>query len=188
MKFIATTLLLFLCVSAASEEGAKNPYLTAKVGDWAKYRISGEGEKKIENRFMKKTVESVTEQEVSVKMEILTGEKVVSTRTEKFALDKPHSIRTQHKTGVVTLNATGAEKIKAAGKEFEATWTTETIVDFVGDWEMTQVIRIWASVDAPLDGMVKSEGETTQKSAKAPDTLKRPAQKFLIELVEFGRK
>jgi len=188
MKLISTGLLLLFCVmGAAGEEAAKNPFLTAKVGDWAKYRMSGNPEKK-EERFMIKTVETVTELEVVLKIEVESNGKIVISRPQKIPLDKPYFIRTQYETGLVTVNGSGNEKVKAAGKEFETTWTSETIVDFVGEWEMKQEIKIWAAADAPLDGMVKSEGEKTQKTAKFPGTLKQPAQKFQMELVEFGRK
>jgi len=168
-------------------EAVKNPYLTARVGDWAKYRMTGDGAKKVE-RVLIRTVETVTEQEIGVKTEIEEGGKVVSSRTETIRLDQPHSIRTPSKTGVVTVNGTGNEKLKAAGKEFETTWTSETILDYPAGWVIRQEIKIWAAADAPLDGLVKTEGETTQKNEKSADTIKRPAQKFLMELVEFGRK
>lgn len=174
-------------MGAWGEEAGKNPFLAAKVGDWAKYRMGGNPEKK-EERFMIRTVETVTELEVVLRIDVESNGKILNSRPLKIPLDKPYFIRTQYSTGLATVNATGAEKVKAAGKEYETTWTSETIVDFVGEWVMQQDVKIWASADAPLDGMVKCEGEISRKAAKAPATLKEPARKFTMELVEFGRK
>lgn len=187
LRLLAGVIFIACSCVAVAGDAAKNPYLTAKVGDWAKYRMSGDGAKKVD-RVLIKTVETVTEQEVGVKLEVEVDGKIVNSRVEKIRLDQPHSIRTPTKNADVTVNGTGHEKVKVAGKEFETTWTSETIVEFTGAWEMRQEIKIWASADAPLDGLVKTEGETTQKTEKLPGTMKRPVQKFQMELLEFGRK
>lgn len=179
-------IIVACAVSAGAGEAVKNPYLTAKVGDWAKYRMTGDGEKKVD-RGMIKTVEIVTEEKVVIKVEALSDGKIESTTTQTIWLNQPYSLRT-HSKGVLTPNGTGNEKVKAAGKEFETTWTSDTIIDSLGNWEMHLEVKNWLAADAPMDGLVKAESETMIKTEKLQGASKPPAQKCLIELVEFGRK
>jgi RNA polymerase sigma factor (sigma-70 family) len=132
-----------------------NPYRTAKVGDFAVYKWTtkfGFGGKEKEST-QKMTVTARDEKSVKLKMSSSTSAE--SERT--IDLTKPYDILSPFKKeGKFEKTGEGTEKIKVAGKEYNANWISgKHCLTTPSGKEFNLEIKVWFSKDAPLDGLLR---------------------------------
>jgi hypothetical protein len=160
-RFIAPCLaVLLVCISilaAGDPDKTKangNPYRNSKVGDFAVYKTGDKGL----TPTTKKTVAAKDEKSVKLKITVSAGFKSFESELT-IDLTKPYVIPIAHpfiKEGKFAKTGDGTEKIKVAGKQYNANWVTGKYTGkSVGGKEITSEIKVWFSKDAPLDGLLR---------------------------------
>jgi hypothetical protein len=147
-----------------------SPYRTAKVGDFAIYKAAGEFGGKGWESTRKETVTAKDKKSVKLKViNISTGKE----REKTIDLTQPYeypTLRFFKAGGTFKKTGEGTEKIKVAGKAYDANWIAGTITAKVKGKQFTGLeMKVWFSKDAPLDGFLR------MKMGKSSD-----------ELIEFG--
>lgn len=170
-----------LSVRAADEE---NPYKNVKVGDFATYKMKvNVGPIAIDGT----TTQSVTakdDKEAKVKVTASVNGMEAPAQEQTIDLTKPYD-PTKVGGGLpgggeakVEKGKDGTEKVKAAGKEYETTWTTYKVKAKANGMDIDADIKVWTSKDVPM-GMVKM----TMKA-----TVAKMDMEMTMELTEFGNK
>ncbi len=150
-----------LCLLAATLQAEEmklpNMMADAKVGDWVLLEVQG-------GIQMKQTVEAVTPEQLTLKIETIMNGQVISTMSQPIN-------RTQGEYAEMPATATDAPKPKISrgkatvkGQELDC-WIIEMTVQ-------GQTSKTYLSQDVPINGMVK-----TEMNGQASMTL-----------VDFGRK
>jgi hypothetical protein len=147
-----------------------HPYSTTKVGDFAIYKAAGEIEGKGWESTRKETVTAKDEKSVKLKViNLSTGKESEKTIDLTEPYEYP-TLRFFKAGGTFKKTGEGTEKIKVAGKEYDANWIAGTVTTKVMGKEATSAeMKVWFSKDAPLDGFLR------MKMAKSSE-----------ELIEFG--
>ena len=180
-RFIAPALvILLLCISVpAAGDGAKtkpngNPYRTAKVGDFAVYKTFTAKGKGFATTT-KKTVAAMDGTSVKLKITRTAGFKSIESELT-IDLTKPYDIPISHpfiKQGKFAKTGQGTEKIKVAGKEYNANWIAGKYTGKgLKGTALTSQIKVWFSKDAPLDGLLRMkvglvDGSVTTELSKS---------------------
>jgi hypothetical protein len=154
---------IFLASGLGAGDGKKddkekpNPYRTAKVGDFAIYKTFSMNEgMEIPLGAEKKTVTAKDEKSVTLKITRESKE-----RELKIDLTKPYEIPVSEllivvRQGKFAKAGEGTEKIKVAGKEYNANWIAGKFTGkFPTGEETTSEIKVWFSKDAALDGLLR---------------------------------
>jgi len=191
MKFIATTLLLFICVSAVAEDPAKHPYFTAKVGDWVKYRMVIEAEFS-PNTHITKTILSKGEKGVVLENRITINDLPPETHKEHIPFSGPYYVFTRKPIPGLTktLEKTGTETLTIGTQKYETTWTLESTPQYFDGIEIREMCQTWVSTDVHMGGLVRSVITFVAPGGTFPPEWekKKVGKKMTVELVEFGRK
>jgi hypothetical protein len=127
-----------------------NPYRTAKVGDFAIYKLVRKGKEST----VKKTVSAKDEKSVKLNVSDSNGPE----REVTIDLTKPLARIPVPDSKWATFKKTGEgkEKIKVAGKEYDANWISgKMTTEFPKGGEVALELKTWFSKDAPLDGVLR---------------------------------
>ncbi|MBA4189135.1 MAG: hypothetical protein C0467_14145 [Planctomycetaceae bacterium] len=170
-----------VAVRAADEE---NPYKNVKVGDFATYKMKvNVGPIAIDGTTTQNVI-AKTDKEAKVKVTASVNGMEAPAQEQTIDLTKPYD-PTKVGGGLpggaeakVEKGKEGKEKIKAAGKEFEATWTEYKVKAKANGMDIDADIKVWTAKDVPM-GMVKM----TMKA-----TVAKMDMEMTMELSEFGNK
>lgn len=163
-RLCAAALVVLLGAAASADEKNPefNPYKNAKVGDFATYKVATKvGPIAVEGSTTQ-TVVKKTEKEAEVRVNFTLAGMAQPAQTETIDLTKPFNpanvggaLPAGTKVDVKQLKE-GKDKLKAAGKEYNATWTTYEIKAMTKGFEIKGEAKVWMSSDVPL-GMLKLE-------------------------------
>ena len=156
-KFLTVMVLALSPLASTSQEKVDNPYLNAKVGDFAEYTDSSGG--KVMGT-LKITVTAKDDKELTLQdVGKILGQNFNQTR--KMDLTKPFD---NSSLGLAAgMGSTfekgkqGTETIKVGDKYFECTWTEGKTITNMGGFRLEYQTKVWNSKSAPLSGLVKSE-------------------------------
>ncbi|MDY3553959.1 hypothetical protein R5W24_003073 [Gemmata sp. JC717] len=172
-----------LAVRAADEE---NPYKSAKVGDFAEYKLTTKvGDLSIPGT-MRQVVTEKTDKELTLKIVSAVefgGQKKENEQTQKIDLTKPFdptkggAVPGGGKVDIEKLKD-GKEKVKIDGKEYDTSWTTYKAKMKVFGQDIESEMKVWTSKDMPL-GMLKM----TMTGKFAGQDMESA-----VELTKFGNK
>jgi len=144
------TAALVLCVfSQAARAEDENPLKSAKVGDWAEFKMKTMGQE----MPMKFTVKAKTDTEVTLEVEVM-GQKQEQKVDLTKAYDGMNSANLPPGTKIEKLGE-GAEKVKVGDKEVDAKWTEFKAVIVNQGQEIPSQMKIWISKDIPAVAMAK---------------------------------
>ncbi len=173
-----------VAVRAADDE---NPYKNAKKGDFATYTITTKAAGNTFEGVMTQAVTDRTDKEVTLKVTgtIKIGDKEMKLPDQEMKVDltKPYD---PTKSGNLPAGAEvkseklkdGKEKIKVAGKEYDAAWTTYKMTIKVMGLEIAGETKVWTAKDAPM-GLLKSATASEFGGMKT---------EIIMELKETGNK
>lgn len=197
---------LLICAAAGERAGGSdktkaigNPFGTTKVGDFAVYKRDYGNVILIQgHETWKKTATAKDQKSVKLKFERdgLVRHEVERTidliKSYDMVLESvwmvhpvlvmahPILIREDDK---FEKTGEGTEKIKVAGKEYNAHWITGKLTrQGPGPGEIIPNIKVWFSEDAPLDGLLRIKTDLRKKDSFTPN--KR--ESITVELSEFG--
>ena len=180
---------LAVCLASLAARAAdENPYKNVNVGDYATYKIDTKIAGVPVSGVMTRTVTAKSDKEATVKSATKLSfngvDKELTVPDEKIALDKPYDPSNLGEAGGVApgseskkLNE-GKEKIKVAGKEYEAAWTTYKLKARTMGQDIDADLKVWMSKDIPM-GVARMELKAV--IAKQELTL-------TMELTESGTK
>jgi|SRR5581483_7853858 len=173
-RWLAVTALAFLVLGTARAQTGENPFRTAKVGDWARYKMTTRA-KGLD--FDVEVMQKVTARDakfVTLSTTNKLKDKEFPGKEEKIDLSKPYNPAAakgaKEKAKVEKIDE-GAEKITVAGKSHACKRTKFKVT--TTDQKVSQV-TIWVSPALPLSGMAKLE-------------IKGSNAEILFELLESGR-
>ena len=162
-SFVAVLVLAVAPVAARAAE-EENPYKNAKVGDFATYTMTTTVMGITIDGTITQTVTKKDDKEATIK---ITGvvkfggnEMKFPEQEQKIDLTKPFD---PTKGGAnlpggadakIEKGKEGKEKIKVAGKEYDATWTEYKVKAKVMNQDIDANIKAWTAKDVPT-GMVK---------------------------------
>src|SRR5262245_10871558 len=129
LRRLLPALLVLLVPFAATAADDDNPYKSAKVGDYATYKLDMKIGDLALGGTVTSTVTAKTDKEATVKSTGKVNGMDIPAQEQKIDLTKPLD---PTKAGNLPGGADakveklkeGKEKIKVGGKEYEATWTT----------------------------------------------------------------
>jgi hypothetical protein len=151
LKSVLVVLLMLATTSFAAD--ADNPYKTAKVGDWAKYKQTMKGEGVEMEMEMKQTVTAKTDKEVTIEKEMSVAGQTTK-ETETIKLDEAYNPIKEMADGAKEVGK-GDEKLTIAGKTYDTKWVEyETTIQGEGDATVKMKIKIWNCATV-VGGMVK---------------------------------
>ncbi len=161
----------------------ENPFIRAKVGDWARHRIVDETIKIKDNpgTIMKQTVVSRNSTSVEVHTQATKGGEDSQTIKSTIDLTKPYdistmSLGTKNKVKVEKLG-TGKEVLTIEGKKYDCDWVSAKITMEYDNKNVILESKIWTNKEVPLNGMVRAEITSTT-----------PKIKTVIQIIEYGSK
>jgi hypothetical protein len=156
---------LAICLAPLSARAAdeENPYKGAKVGDFSAYKMTTKVAGLNIDGSILQTVSEASDKEVTLKVTgsiNFNGQKQdIPAQTQKIDLTKPFD---PTKAGNLPGGADakiekqkdGKEKLKVAGKEYDATWTTYKAKMKLMGQEVDADMKVWMAKGVPA-GMVK---------------------------------
>jgi hypothetical protein len=169
-----------VALSAADDD---NPYKNVKVGDFATYKMKvAVGPLSLDGTTTQ-TITAKTDKEAKVKVTASVNGMEAPAQEQTVDLTKPYD---PTKVGqlpagteaTVEKGKSGTEKIKAAGKEYDCTWTSYKVKAKANGMDIDADVKVWTAKDVPM-GMVKME--MTASIAKME-------MKMTMELSESGNK
>lgn len=180
----AVLLVTACCGPAVAADPEENPFRSAKVGDFATYKIVMKiGGQALVGTFTE-TVVSRTDTEVKVR-EVAKFDNGIQTPPleEKIDLTKPFD---PSKFGnqmpgsdvKVEKGKEGKEKIKILGKDYDATWTTYRLKGKASGLDIDNNMKLWTVKGGPAI-VLKLESSLTVAGVKTEVTM---------ELTETGNK
>jgi hypothetical protein len=176
--------LVLLVPFAATAADDDNPYKTAKVGDYATYKLDMKFGGLNINGSITSKVTAKTDKEATVKATGMINGMPIPEQEQKIDLTKPFDPTKAGGTlpGGGEAKAEklkeGKEKLKVAGKEYETTWTTYKVTAKAQGMDITADVKAWMSKDIPL-GMAKME---------MTSNVGGQAMSMTMELTETGNK
>jgi len=201
-RFSAPALvILLLCVPVLAggdsdkTKAIGNPFGTTKVGDFAVYKRDYGNVIIIEgHETWKKTVTAKDEKSVKLKVEgnpagygiNVEGNKVEwtidLTKPYDMVLEAVRMVHLVRKEDKFEKIGEGTEKIKVAGKEYNAHWITGKLTSKQpGVGEVIPNIKVWFSKDAPQDGLLR-----IKTGPKKEETGFIKEKTIVVELSESG--
>lgn len=163
-----------------------NPYKNAKVGEFATYRISIKAAGLAINGTVTQTVTARTDKEATVKVTSSINNMENPAQTQTIDLTKPYDptkIAGGLPAGIeanVEKGKSGQEKVKAQGKELEATWTNYKVKAKAMGMDINADVKVWMSKDVPL-GLIKME-----TNAEIGQGAQQQKIEVSLELTETG--
>lgn len=161
-----------------------NPYKDVKVGDFATYKLKVNVGPIAIDGTTTQNITAKTDKEAKVKVVASVNGMEAPAQEQTVDLTKPYD-PTKVGGGLpggaeakVEKGKEGKEKIKAAGKEFECTWTEYKVKAKANGMEIDADIKVWTSKEVPM-GTVKM----TMKAA-----VMKMDMEMTMELSEFGNK
>jgi hypothetical protein len=192
-QIVAALALCIAPVVAYSADDDFNPYKSAKVGDFANYKVTVKfGQLSIVGSASQ-SVTAKSEKEATIKVVGSVSGMEIPPQTQIIDLTKPFD---PTKTtgfpagleGTVEKLKDGKEKVKVGTKEYDTTWTTYKVKVKNGNTELEGTAKTWMSKEIPL-GVVKIElsAEEANKKGNGKDN---PATKIemTMEVTEHGNK
>jgi hypothetical protein len=184
-RLLAIALVAGLMSSAAVAADDDNPYKNAKVGDSATYNLT----MKVANQELKgtvtQTVTAKSDKEVTVKVTGKIADNDIPVQEQKIDLTKPFNPGQAGPGGLppgvdlkVEKGKEGKEKIKLAGKEYEANWTEYKVKGKAMGIDIDMDSKVWIAKEVPM-GVAKM----TMNSSIAGMTVE-----MTMELAEPGKK
>ncbi len=170
---------------AADEE---NPYKSAKVGDFAKYKMTTKVAGLSLDGTVVQTVTAKSDKEATIEVTgsiEFNGNKMdIPKQEQKIDLTKPYDpTKGGNLPGgadaKVEKGKEGKEKLKVGGKEYETTWTTYKMKAKQMGQEIDAEVKTWMAKDVPGGGMVKM----TMTAKIAGQEME-----MVMELIETGKK
>jgi hypothetical protein len=159
--------VLALCLAPVALRGADddNPYKNVKVGDYATYKMSVKVGPLALDGTTTQTITAKTEKEAKVKVTASVNGMEAPAQEQTVDLTKPYD---PTKVGSlpagteadVKKDKEGKEKIKAAGKEYDCTWTTYKVKAKANGMDIDADVKVWTAKEVPM-GMVKMEMKAT---------------------------
>ncbi len=196
-RLLAAILALVIVPAARSAPGPKSsgedetPYKSAKVGDYATYKMTTKVGGISIDGVMTQTVSAKSDKEMTIKSaaKLATGGVDVPTPEQESTIDltKPFD---PIKAGFLGQGGAGGavptveklkegkEKLKVAGKEYEATWTTYSLNMNAGGQQIEAEMKVWSSPKFSFY-MLKTEVSATIAGMK---------MEMMMELTEVGAK
>lgn len=164
-RLCAAALLAASAVLAARAQDPKpaddNPYRTAKVGDFATYKLkvkAGTVELDVQTT---QTVTARTDKEATVKVTATVNGMEAPAQEQKVDITKPFDPTRVDKgllppgtEAEVKKDKDGTEKIKVGGKDYDATWTTYKVKAKSPGGDIDADVKVWVAKDVPM-GLVK---------------------------------
>jgi len=183
VRLLAAVLAVAVAPVAARAADEENPYKNVKVGDFATYKMKVNVGPIAIDGTTTQSVTSKTDKEAKIKVTAAVGGMEAPAQEQTIDLTKPYDpTKVGNLQGgaeaKVEKGKEGKEKIKAAGKEFEATWTEYKVKAKANGMDIDADIKVWISKDVPM-GMVKM----TMKANVAKMDME-----MTMELSEFGNK
>jgi hypothetical protein len=183
IRLLAAALAVMIapCAVRADDE---NPYKNVKVGDFATYKMKVNVGPIAIDGTTTQSITAKTDKEAKVKVLASVNGMEAPAQEQTVDLTKPYD---PTKVGgglpggaeaTVEKGKEGKEKVKAAGKEYECTWTTYKVKAKANGMEIEADIKVWTSKDVPM-GMVKMEMNAN---------VAKMEMKMSMELSEFGNK
>jgi hypothetical protein len=151
-----------------------NPYKTAKVGDWAKYKQTMVSAGMNMETAMKQTVTAKTDKEVTIEIAMtVQGNEMKNSMTIK--LDEKYDPMSKMPAGTQSKEiASGAEKLTVAGKAIDTKWFEyETVSKAPDGTELKSKSKVWTSTVVGTV-VVKMENDMGGKG------------KMTMDLIDFG--
>jgi hypothetical protein len=176
--FVPVFVLVLACVSVpfAGEKdkdkdkpkATDNPFRTAKVGDFVSYKMTTKVAGNDLEGTMKTSVTEVNEKTVKLKSTIAIMGFSLPGPDSTVDLTKPYdpigavdAVDLGQKGGKFEKTGEGKEKLKVAGKEYEANWITGKSKGEAKGVKIDSEIKIWFSKAVPLNGMLKMEAKAS---------------------------
>jgi hypothetical protein len=164
-----------------------NPYKNAKVGDYASYKISVKFAGSAFTGTTLQTVSAKSDKEATIKvtgsMEVNGMKMDIPEQEQKIKLDEPYD--PSKISGLppgfkfnIEKGKEGKEKVKAANKEYDCTWTSYKLSANANGQDIKGDVKVWMSKDLPL-AVVKLESTLDAAKMKIEMTM---------ELTESGNK
>jgi hypothetical protein len=150
-----------------------NPYKTAKVGDSATYKFTVKtGAINLEGDSTQ-TVTAKTEKDLTLKVVMNLKGGLEQTQSQTIDLSRPYdpTKAVPNLPGsevMVQKTGSGAEKVKAGSRSYDANWTSYKITGKAMGAPVESQSKVWTSKDVPL-GVVKVE--MTVSSSKPPTEI-----------------
>jgi hypothetical protein len=179
MRFILCATLLVSLASIAYGADDENLFRTAKLGDWAEYKMTGGNV----SGTTKMTIVAKDDKEViydvTSKFTAFGQETVAPAQTIKVDLTKSYdpiiaANLKQNNTKIEKIGG-GSEKVKGGGKEIDTKWTKQRASTTVNNMTIVTDTKMWFSKDVPVSGLVKMESTTMGSTST-------------VELVNSGSK
>ncbi len=184
VRLLAAMLVVAVAPIAARAADEENPYKSVKVGDFATYKMKVNVGPIAIDGVTTQSVTSKTDKEAKIKVTAAVNGMEAPAQEQTIDLTKPYD-PTKVGGGLpggaeakVEKGKEGTEKIKAAGKEFECTWTTYKVKAKANNMDIDADIKVWNSKEVPM-GMVKM----TMKASIAKMDME-----MTMEVSEFGNK
>ena len=179
-KLIAAALLLAFVPAAARAADDENPYKSAKVGDYATYKLTVSVAGMDIAGTMTQTVTEKTDKEVTLKVAAKVNGMAVPEQTTKIDLTKPFDpTKLNQQVGGADMKVEkgkeGKEKIKVDGKEYETTWTSFKVTGKANGLEIDSDMKVWLSKDIPgvlarMESKMKVAGQTMDMKMELTET------------------
>jgi len=184
VRLLAAVLAVAVAPVAARAADEENPYKSVKVGDFATYKMKVNVGPIAIDGTTTQSVTAKTDKEAKIKVTAAVNGMEAPAQEQTIDLTKPYD-PTKVGGGLpggteakVEKGKEGKEKIKAGGKEFDATWTEYKVKAKANGMDIDADIKVWTSKEVPM-GMVKM----TMKA-----TVAKMDMEMTMELSEFGNK
>jgi hypothetical protein len=152
---------LLLALAPAARAADENPYKNAKVGDFAKYKMTTAFGPASIGGTVTQTVTAKTDTEATIEVVAEVNGMKQPAQTQKIDLTKPFD--PTKASGVppgtdmkVEKGKEGKEKVKVGRKEYDTTWTTYTIKGKAMGAEFDGTGKAWMAKEVTA-GLVKME-------------------------------
>jgi hypothetical protein len=179
-------------IVAYSADDDFNPYKSAKVGDFANYKVTVKfGQLNIVGAASQ-SVTAKSEKEATIKVNGSISGMDIPSQTQIIDLTKPFDpTKTtgfpQGLDGTVEKLKDGKEKVKVGTKEYDTTWTTYKVKVKMGNAELEGTAKTWMSKDIPL-GVVKIELSAEEANKKGTGKEAPTKIEMTMEVTESGNK
>lgn len=183
LHLLASAFVLVLAPVGTRAADDDNPYKNAKVGDFAKYKVTVSVAGMELGGEVTQAVTEKSDKELTLKVSGKVNGMAIPEQTQKIDLTKPFDPTNLNQQALgkdmkVEKGKDGKEKLKIDGKEYETTWTKFKMTGKANGLEIESDMKVWLSKDIP--GVL----------AKMESTMSVAGQKMdmKMELTESGNK
>jgi hypothetical protein len=172
--FVALIALAFAPVAARAADD-DNPYKNVKVGDFAIYKMSMKVAGQNIAGTITQTISAKTDKEATIKVTGSFNGTDIPEQKQTIDLTKPFDPTKLGNQPMATdvkveKGKEGKEKIKAAGKEYDTTWTSYKVKGKANGLDIDSDMKVWLSKDLP-GAMAKMEMTMTVAGMKVEMTM-----------------